>query len=187
MLKSCWDCLVGYDLMREGTRSEEPYSVQLNGNVSRAPPWPTPRLSNEKMFVIPKRLEEEDKIIVNCQTKENPSELKIGLVTGAYTPDYDNLACQLEMLFNDNKVNIRVIQGGNHTVEDGGFADDYNTDTNFEIKFQIRNSQQVDIFVGGSHITSVNLVHNLDNIRFLTVNGDIIRVSSLNFEYGPSY
>ncbi|XP_026737365.1 uncharacterized protein LOC113500691 isoform X2 [Trichoplusia ni] len=172
---------------REGTRSEEPYSVQLNGNVSRAPPWPRPRSSNEKMFLIPKQLDVEDKIIISCRLRDDPSEFKIGLATGYDQPDYNNLACQFEMLLKEqDKYTVRIISNGQYNDQFGGPASEVYGDTFFRMEFQIRNRNQMDIFVEESHITSINLMHSLESIRFLTVNGDIDRVVSLNFEFGPS-
>lgn len=62
--------------IRDGTRAEEPYSVQQNGstaeNYNKAPPWPTPQLRNEKMFILPKQVEPRDRITVNCETMNEP-------------------------------------------------------------------------------------------------------------------
>ncbi|KAJ8733204.1 hypothetical protein PYW08_001502 [Mythimna loreyi] len=180
--------------VKDGARAEEPYSVQLNGvngvgNVSKAPPWPRPQLKNERMFVLPKQLESEDQITVKMEALDQPGMLRVGLVTGFNSPDYSNLACQLEMTFppqySDN-LTITTVQNGQATNLFNEKAGDYyeGTYTNVIVTFRMRENGFMDVGLGQSHLYTMRLQHDIQNIRFLTVNGDINRVSGIDFQFG---
>lgn len=50
--------------------------------------------------------------------------------------------------------------------------------------FRMRENGIMDILIGDSYLTAVQLQHDIRNIRFLTVNGDIIKVLGLDFRFG---
>ncbi|CAB3238861.1 unnamed protein product [Arctia plantaginis] len=171
---------------KDGRRGEDPYNIQLNGNTIRAPPWPKPQLKNEKMFVLPKKLGVHDTIGIWGITFEQRQRLTISLITGFQSPDYLNVACQLDINFYDpNKILVQVIQNGYaETVNDEYAATDFFSDPqSFEVKFRVRSEEIVDVFVGTSHLESVELKHDINEIRFLIVHGDVERVSRLDFNF----
>nr|XP_021186517.2 uncharacterized protein LOC110373532 isoform X2 [Helicoverpa armigera] len=176
--------------IKNGTPADEPYSVQLNGTgkLTRAPPWPTPQLKMERIFVLPKQLEPNDRITVNCETTNQPSLLRIGLVIGYNSPDYSNLACQLEMYFPpqySDKLTITKVKDNSPTIEYEDSAVNFYADYHFRMQFKMRDdSSMMDIYIGDSYLHTVELVHEMANIRFLTVNGDVNRVSGLDFHFG---
>ncbi|XP_037302993.1 uncharacterized protein LOC119193488 isoform X3 [Manduca sexta] len=179
MLKACWDCIAG-----DRTHSESPYGTQLTGDIHRAPPWPRPRNEKETMLLLPKSLDSEDEVVVTGNLEGDARTLTIGLVTGMSEPDYQNVACQLDVNFPSNGANniaIKVIQNGNHElVNDGKPATDYFIEgEEFIIRFRVRNENYISIYVGPSFLEQVELKHNVNDIRFLAVNGDV-KIKSLN-------
>ena len=50
--------------------------------------------------------------------------------------------------------------------------------------FRIRDNGFMDIIIGQSILTTIQLIPNLQDIRFLTVNGDINKVLGLDFQFG---
>ncbi|XP_075971680.1 uncharacterized protein LOC142973636 isoform X2 [Anticarsia gemmatalis] len=181
MWKTCWDCLLG-----DGIRPEESHSIQLNGNVTQAPPWPTPRLRNEKMFILPRRLNENDTIIIHGETLAGPKQLTVALVTGSDMPDHSNVACQLQISYYDpDKIHLQIIENGNYeTVNEEEETSNYFTDSSFKIQFLVRSDTIIDVRVGDSHLESVQLRHDINRIKFLSVHGDVNRVSRLDFNFG---
>lgn len=47
----------------------------------------------------------------------------------------------------------------------------------------MRSEEIIDVFVGTSHLESVELKHDMNDIRFLIVHGDVERVSRLDFNF----
>ncbi|CAK1598746.1 unnamed protein product [Parnassius mnemosyne] len=193
MLKVCWDCIAG-----SRVENEDVHTTQLNGNTQRAPPWPISQLSNEKMFILPKRLNAGDQINVAGNMMNDPKTLTVSLMTGNMTPDYQNIACQLEATFpsnpyNPNQLTLKIIENGYNEEVTGDYqsflATELFTDLSFNFGFTIRvngNYQSghiLDIFVGESFLEQVTLKHNIDDIRFLTLSGDIAKVHKLDFQF----
>lgn len=52
------------------------------------------------------------------------------------------------------------------------------------VTFRMRENGIMNIGIGQSHLYTLQLQHNVENIRFLTVNGDINRVVGLDFQFG---
>lgn len=63
--------------------------------------------------------------------------MTIGLVTGFQSPDYSNVACQLDINFYDpNKILVQVIQNGYaETVNEENAASDYFSGTVKNVSF----------------------------------------------------
>lgn len=172
--------------------------AQRNGDTLRAPPWPESQDENEIMFLLPRILNDRDTININGVLKRNPQNLYVSLITGNTSPDYQNIACQFEAIFpsdtnNEDKVVIKVVQNGDVEVVNGYdsvAATDIFSESNFTFTFTLRvaNSnggdiQAMDIYVGGSFVHQMQMKHNLNNVRFLTLHGDIYKVEKLDFEF----
>ncbi|XP_068631035.1 uncharacterized protein [Battus philenor] len=193
MLKACWDCIAGQRI-----QNEDIHTTQLNGSSQRAPPWPQTQLSNEIMFILPKTLNVGDQITVAGNMMSDPKTLMVSFLTGNMSPDYQNIACQLEATFpanptNPNRLLLKVIENGYDETVPGDYqtylATELFTDLSFKFGFSVRvngNSQSgytLEIFIGESYFEQVKLRHNLDDIRFLSLSGDIAKVDGLEFKF----
>ncbi|XP_030025593.2 uncharacterized protein LOC115444086 isoform X5 [Manduca sexta] len=139
------------------------------------------------MLLLPKSLDSEDEVVVTGNLEGDARTLTIGLVTGMSEPDYQNVACQLDVKFPSNGANniaIKVIQNGNHElVNDGKPATDYFIEgEEFIIRFRVRNENYISIYVGPSFLEQVELKHNVNDIRFLAVNGDV-KIKKFEYEF----
>ncbi|KPJ19467.1 hypothetical protein RR48_11094 [Papilio machaon] len=194
MLKACLECIAGSRVDNE----EVDVSRRMNGSSQRAPPWPVTQLKNEIMFVLPKQLSAGDEITVAGNMIDNPQVLTVSLLTGSMSPDYQNIACQLEASFpanptNQNRLLLKVIQNGNDEAVLGDYqsflATELFTDLSFKFGFSIRVSRSyqsehiIDIYVGESFLEQITLKHNIDDIRFLSLSGDVAKVEMLEFKF----
>lgn len=139
------------------------------------------------MFLLPKILGSNDKIIVQGTTFYQRRQLTVGLVTGFNSPDHLNVACQLNIFFNNpDKIAVQVIENGNiETINESNAATDYFPDPQFfEVHFRVRSEEILDVIVGDSLLDSIRLKHDVNNIRFLSVHGDVEKVSRLDFNFG---
>ncbi|KAI5646453.1 hypothetical protein NE865_01386 [Phthorimaea operculella] len=192
MLKACWDCISSATANREQPDGEQ-YGIHLNGDTQRAPPppWPTPRNQNEKMFILPRILQFGDRINIRGQTTSNRRNLIISLLTESYdrSPDYRNAACQVEVNFSEDKIFLRNIVDGTEElfVDDIRASEIFSDPSSFYFSFAVvylgdRGAIQVDV-EGSSLGNDVALKHKVDNIRFLTVHGDVDKIDKLEFEF----
>ncbi|XP_022825285.1 uncharacterized protein LOC111355552 isoform X2 [Spodoptera litura] len=178
---------------------DEPYSapdnIRINGNGNvgvgvRAPPWPVPRLQNEKMYLLPKQLEPHDSIIIQCQIQNEPNNLTFGLVTGNGHPDSNNLACQLDMN-EDGTLQITTVHQGNATVVFSGETKQFYEGPDFQMMFVLRQAfdggygLNVHIGTSYSYLSYVPLVHDVRSIRFISIRGDIKKLR-LGFDFGET-
>ncbi|XP_035438312.2 uncharacterized protein LOC118268126 isoform X2 [Spodoptera frugiperda] len=184
MLQSCWECLAG------NRRSvDDPYSaannlrINGNGNVGfgiRAPPWPV-STPNTKMFLLPKQLEPDDIISIECKIKEDKQKnLTIALVTeNDSQPDPKNVACQVDVK-EDGTVVINTNKG---TIEQHQIDPPKIDDTKFVFRIrEANNGFGVEVKNGDeeNYITYVP-VHDVSSIRYISVEGDITKYK-LSFE-----
>ncbi|XP_013139081.1 PREDICTED: uncharacterized protein LOC106103767 isoform X1 [Papilio polytes] len=197
MLKACLECIAG--CFRSRVENEEvDVSSRMNGNSQRAPPWPVTQLKNEIMFVLPKQLSAGDQITVAGNMINNPQTLTVSLITGSMSPDYQNIACQLEASFpanpiNPNRLQLKVIQNGSNETIPGDYqsflATELFTDLSFKFGFSLRVSGSyqsghiLEIYVGESYLEQIILKHNIDDIRFLSLSGDVAKVEDLEFKF----
>lgn len=52
------------------------------------------------------------------------------------------------------------------------------------MEFKVRDSGMMNISIKGNIIGTIELLHDVESIRFLTVNGDVSKVKGLVFEFG---
>ncbi|KAF9801104.1 hypothetical protein SFRURICE_019266 [Spodoptera frugiperda] len=184
MLQSCWECLAG------NRRSvDDPYSaannlrINGNGNVGfgiRAPPWPV-STPNTKMFLLPKQLEPDDIISIECKIKEDKQKnLTIALVTEDDSqPDTKNVACQVDVK-EDGTVEINTVnKNEQHQIDLPK-----NGDTKFVFRIrEASNGFGVEVKNGDeeNYITYVPLEHDVRSIRYISVEGYITKYK-LSFE-----
>ncbi|XP_026321926.1 uncharacterized protein LOC113231681 [Hyposmocoma kahamanoa] len=193
MLKACWDCISGFNENRERQENGDAYGTRLSGNTQNAPLWPNARYENENMFVIPRQLNSGDQIDVSGVMTHNCQSVTVNLVTGNSYPDDQNIACQVETSFsaNNDRVAVRIKQNG-YVEEISGdhqnlTATDFFTSSNFTFSFSVSvssDSHSLTVNLGDNYLTTITLKHRLEDIRFLTLYGDIEKITKLNFVFG---
>ncbi|KAJ2952203.1 hypothetical protein O0L34_g4483 [Tuta absoluta] len=189
MLKACWDCISSATANREQTDGEQ-YGIHLNGDTQRAPPpWPTPRNQNEKMFILPRILQYGDKINISGRMTRNRQNLTLSLLTESNgSPDYRNAGCQVEVNFVDDKIHIRNIVDGKEELVDldlpasSIFSDPSSFNFIFAVMY-LGDQGAIQVEADNTPLGDVILNHKIDNIRFLTVHGDVEKINKLEFEF----
>ncbi|XP_049869986.1 uncharacterized protein LOC126369542 isoform X2 [Pectinophora gossypiella] len=166
-------------------QNEESYGVHLNGNTQGAPPWPQPQTENETMFLLPRKLQYEDNILISGQMTNQPQLLTVNLVTDSNgMPDYQNIACQVEVRFNEDKTYLKTIINGNVETINSDSPSELFGDSSFDFEFKITyRGPAVEIYKGDSYLGQVDLKHSIDYIRYLTVYGDVQKVNKLEFKF----
>ncbi|XP_048479243.1 uncharacterized protein LOC125489023 isoform X5 [Plutella xylostella] len=180
MLKGCFECLecLGNSAVRDRFEADGAYGSHIKGNsqVSTAlPPWPAPSRDNETMFLLPRALRDGDSINVSVKTRgiSERRQMSLNLVTGSSYIDYDNTAFKLDLDFTDNITVSTIHNGNNETI-----STKYIT-----FGINIGSDNVVDIYIGSTFFEQLTLKHSLDQIRYLTLEGDIIKVNQLDFVF----
>ncbi|CAH0729330.1 unnamed protein product, partial [Brenthis ino] len=179
MLKSCFECISG------GRLENEVYGTSINGLTQR-PAWPQPR-QNEKMFRLPRALNVDDKVIVKGELTENMQRLSLGLTRGTVEPDIENIAFYMNIDKETDKIYIGSKENGINTSA-GDVSEpfsDIHTGSEFNVTILLRrnNQGQVVLRVGYSAYFSDKTVpiNNLEDITYLIINGDVLKVNELQF------
>ncbi|KAI8424469.1 hypothetical protein MSG28_002942 [Choristoneura fumiferana] len=175
--------------LRDGGDNEVSYGTQLNGDSQRVPL----RTGERNMFVLPRAVNDGDSITVSG-TFNNPERFTVNLLTGYTSPDYNNIACQLEANFpspsnSTNGIILRMIDNGQTEVINGTYMNhdvaSLMTGSTFEITFKFETGNRGDtlsIFVKNSILEEFILKHQFDQISFLELRGDA-NVNGLAFQF----
>lgn len=189
MLKGCFECLecLGNSAVRDRFEADGAYGSHIKGNsqVSTAlPPWPAPSRDNETMFLLPRALRDGDSINVSVKTRgiSERRQMSLNLVTGSSYIDYDNTAFKLDLDFTDN-ITVSTIHNGNNETISTSEAMNFSLEEDITFGINIGSDNVVDIYIGSTFFEQLTLKHSLDQIRYLTLEGDIIKVNQLDFVF----
>ncbi|CAK1546059.1 unnamed protein product [Leptosia nina] len=179
MLKVCWDCLFG-----NGQQTEVVNGTALNGHTVGS----IAQRENEMAYKIPRPLQNEDVIEVKGLMRSNPERICIALMTGQYNIDYNNVACEVEARFidGDNMVLRTIVNGqmDEQVLERERPSDLLPAEFTFAFKLvQDYNSDRIEIAIGQSHLAEVDLKHSFQDISYVTLSHDILKVNELIFKF----
>ncbi|XP_028175703.1 uncharacterized protein LOC114363958 isoform X1 [Ostrinia furnacalis] len=175
-------------------QANEEYGTQLNGDSQRAPPWPVPVNQNEIMFLLPRILQRNDRIKIAGTLTSDPRLFTINLVTGQDRPDYSNIAFQLETSIPNDQFTTKIIYNGQQNIIPDDPSSGIGAITpseiiegpRFDVEITIRISEDInpilDVSFNSVLMKQLFLKHNLSDIRFLTIDGDVQKIHQLHFE-----
>ncbi|XP_023947744.2 uncharacterized protein LOC112052767 isoform X2 [Bicyclus anynana] len=182
MLKNCWECVMGSPV------DNEVYGTMLNGG-SQNTAWPESDTHNENMFRLPRPLRHGDLIEINGTLQDNPQRIRLNLTTGSYNPDVRNIACWAEANFAEGHFHISGSMNGqpdnNPPMGDPDLLGLF-PDGKFNFTVAVKGngfSSNLDIYVFEASMGTRTLKFNLNDITFLTIDGDINKIEDLKFTY----
>ncbi|XP_039749390.1 uncharacterized protein LOC120626144 isoform X3 [Pararge aegeria] len=183
MLKNCWQCVMGSPI------DNEVYGTMLNGRAQNTA-WPESHRQNENMFRLPRPLKNGDMIEINGTLQDNPQRLLLKLTTGVSYPDERNIACWAEANFSENYFHINGSVNGQIADQPPSSEPDliglFPADGRFNFIIRARahgSALYLDIDVFEANMGSRELAHNLEDVTFLTLDGNIIKIEDLKFTY----
>ncbi|XP_045765230.1 uncharacterized protein LOC123867291 isoform X2 [Maniola jurtina] len=182
MLKNCWECVMGSPV------DNEVYGTMLNGH-SQNTAWPESHRQNENMFRLPRPLKNGDMIEINGFLQGDPQRLLLKLTTGMNNPDDYNIVCKAEANFSENIFHISGSVNGQIDNQPPSEEPDLIgqfPDGKFNFIIRARGhgyNMYLDIDVFESNMGTRELKHNLGDITFLTLDGDITKIEDLKFTY----
>lgn len=168
MIKACWNCIAGGPVREEDLSWHETYQIN-------------------NMFALPKSPVIGNIITVEGRLKSQREQLTVGLVTGQNSPDTSNVACQVEVNFPnksnpDDRTFIKIINNGTEEILNESPLTGFFGGEEFTITFTIRDNKVINISAE-TFLYQLEMHHELEEIKFLGVSGDVEKVKSLHFEF----
>ncbi|XP_060801939.1 uncharacterized protein LOC106134725 isoform X1 [Amyelois transitella] len=180
MLKACCDCIFGSNNSDNNERGNGVPLTQMNGRSS----WQQPQWPSTQLLTVSYQLRENFTLRITGSMMNPPKSLTVSLETGGNNLD-ENIVCQLAAKFNENKLYVSngKIQNG-EGLDNSMTAGDLLNGSNFDIGFGCRDNYYMDIYTFSSEIQLVELNTSIDNIRYISVDGNVNNIQSLNYNFG---
>ncbi|KOB75043.1 Endonuclease-reverse transcriptase [Operophtera brumata] len=158
-------------------RSDDPYSVQLNGGTHTA----VSQSYNGNMFPTPV-LRAGNQIIIKGQMTAD-KRLQIGIETSSAT------VCQINVVNrpNENEDYLTISVPGEQQPQHESSATDWLNDTQYIFRFEMNGTDMMDIFVGIEEDGSDQYLHSVPidvkSLKNITVNGEVEKLTYNEVEY----
>ncbi|GBP39435.1 hypothetical protein EVAR_23785_1 [Eumeta japonica] len=143
---------------------------------------PVNRDEDPNMFTIPRILNRNDRFMVAGTLKTNPQKFNLSITSGKA----DDVPCIIDVNFMASitigiKINGTAVNvGPNQNIP----TQDYFPDDLREFKFEFMyTGDELNIMVDESHLHVYRLEHDIENLKYIQLSGDIEKVKSLSFHF----